>query len=902
MSASHLRTSHWIAILLADTVLLGCFLAQTFILGCFLLYGGIPLPKSFVESFLCERLVPEIVLTASAYRIDPSGSITVQSPTLHVDSIESPIFEASNAVLTFEPLRDTAFKPKLSSVLVVGGTIYLPSIHSPTGTREAILEQASFSLNLQDENLILNSFAALHEDVRLRGTATYESQKKKNESDAKAPRDWTTSSFQRAARLIREKSKLEGLTDPAIYFNVQPDEQGSYRIETQISSRKLVHEVGTVRDFSLNAQLELQNFNLDSDSSIFLSASEARFHSQPLKAKKIRCQVSNEQWSQFLNDGRLPNLDFMVESITFKEFTLNHTAVQLETANFPTIDFAGNTGGLDSILHFHGVMQPYEGFGEVRIAGSFGNSNPFCNFAENKLLSSLHLHSEPYIDLTLRFSEGFSLSGADIFLHVPEIEIGGLRFDTIQAQGNYKDELFDFHELTLTRDRQWVDFALKYDAASKDYSLGILGSAIPSEYNALLPSWWAPLFRAFDFSETKNLLGDFIIYGNTKQRAVNMFFGHVDASQVKYRDVSIKDGSLFLRGRGPYAEIFDLDAKQADGWAKGRIQFSSRLDDIRGPESIRLDLSAKLSLEDAGKLFDKNISSILSDFKTDTPINAVIEGNIFSSAYPERNEFSYIDVSANTPHAISYNNLPLESLSLNLYGRKGAIYLRNLEIGFLEGLITGDADIITTHGEEAQLRLKATLNAASQNRLKELLSNWNKEVKMEANLSPAETTTAQDGEIDLSLHAIGPVQNPYAFKGEGDFSLANEHLGSIQIFGPISRMLERANIGFTSFTIDRMAGSFKLGNEILQFDELTINGPKTKIEAPGMLNLNDHSLAMRVSVFLFENAGNPDSTFRKFTEILSRPFPNLLEFELTGTIEDQKLRSLYDPRKLIQRP
>ena len=178
MSASHLRTSHGIAILLADTVLLGCFLAQTFILGCFLLYGGIPLPKSFVESFLCERLVPEIVLTASAYRIDPSGSITVQSPTLHVDSIESPIFEASNAVLTFEPLRDTAFKPKLSSVLVVGGTIYLPSIHSPTGTRGHFGTSILFT-SLQDENLILNSFAALHEDVRLRGTATYESQKRR---------------------------------------------------------------------------------------------------------------------------------------------------------------------------------------------------------------------------------------------------------------------------------------------------------------------------------------------------------------------------------------------------------------------------------------------------------------------------------------------------------------------------------------------------------------------------------------------------------------------------------------------------------------------------------------------------------------------------------------------------
>jgi hypothetical protein len=56
---------------------------------------------------------------------------------------------------------------------------------------------------------------------------------------------------------------------------------------------------------------------------------------------------------------------------------------------------------------------------------------------------------------------------------------------------------------------------------------------------------------------------------------------------------------------------------------------------------------------------------------------------------------------------------------------------------------------------------------------------------------------------------------------------------------------------------------------------------------------------MRVLVSLFGNAGNPASNLRKIGDLITRPIPNLLEFELTGTLKDQKLRSLYDPRNLI---
>jgi hypothetical protein len=157
----------------------------------------------------------------------------------------------------------------------------------------------------------------------------------------------------------------------------------------------------------------------------------------------------------------------------------------------------------------------------------------------------------------------------------------------------------------------------------------------------------------------------------------------------------------------------------------------------------------------------------------------------------------------------------------------------------------------------------------------------------------------KDGRLDLRLHAAGPINQITEFTGYGDFELKNEQLASIQLFGPISKLLERTQLGYTTFALEHMQGNFRLNQKQVRFNDLQINGPRTRIEAPGHLNLFDQSLNMRVSVYLFGNAGSPQSQLRKLTDFVASPVPNLLEFKLTGTLQEQKWRSIYDPRNLM---
>lgn len=95
-----------------------------------------------------------------------------------------------------------------------------------------------------------------------------------------------------------------------------------------------------------------------------------------------------------------------------------------------------------------------------------------------------------------------------------------------------------------------------------------------------------------------------------------------------------------------------------------------------------------------------------------------------------------------------------------------------------------------------------------------------------------------------------------------------------------------------------MTGDFEIANEQLALSKVRLDGPKTKIEANGTMQLRDKALDMQVGVHLFGNVGKDSSPLKQITQALN-PLTYLLKFHLTGTVEEQKLRSLFDPRNLL---
>lgn len=887
------RIAH-IAELFLDAVLLVCFIAQAFLLGCLLIYGYLPLPAKWLNRSINEQLPPGIEINAGNYILALDGSVRAENIELRLQDISQAVFTADYALLelSIQTGGDEGFV-KVKECVLSEGTLVLPAVYSPSGRNSLILEHIAMRVVPHDQTINIDSFAALHSDIRLRGSLNLALQEAQDEPiDVRAKAD---ALFKQIAQALKQKTILDGLTRPTILFHIDSGSDRSFNIDSRVSSRAYQGDGIRAKNLTLDAKLAIKDRSLVSQSSVLLRADEVELPQYNTRASYLSAQIERDDWEVLLK-GDWPDMEIMAEALNIEGIRLDTPRLNLSPQNFPTVGFTGFTSGLKGVVQFSGTLNAQTRAGFIH---AFGSLDLLAVTPENirNSLPPITVNDAPYYNLDLTFAEGFALQDASLRARVDALELDAIHFDHIRFRADYSDGKFSIDRLYLRRDWQWLDVGFHLDNKSSEYALTLFGFAKPYDYNAILPPWWGGIFTDFDFEKVEDGLGDFVIYGNTEAKAADFFFGHATARNVGFKGVRVDEGDLIVRGRGPYAELHRLNARSGAGYVKGDIRFASRLDEVRGPMSVRLDLETKLPLTDAAKLFDEDIASILADFETDTMPQTTLKGAIFNSAYPEFKDKSYIEVAAACPSPLRFKGIPLDYLDFDLVGRKGITSLRNIRLGYAGGEANAIADILTANDRPAQLRFKASLEGANQAQAVAQLSALGKKQTEEE----IESEAQNNGRLDFELHAEGPAQQPLKMKGIGSLKIENEELYAIQLFGPLSRLLQDTRLGFTSFALNELKASFEFEEGNVRFDQFIINGPRSKIEAPGTLQLSDYSLAMRVSVYLFGNAGNPDSNIRKIGEFITKPIPNLLVFELTGTAENQSWRSLYDPRKLIPR-
>ncbi len=873
-----------------DASLLLLFIVQAFILGCLLTYGHIPVPKELGKT-LTERYSPKgFRLEAESIRLKLNGEIELSHLKVWTDAIRQPMLEADGAVARIKMSGKWGFGPSVESIVLSNGTLYLPAVYSPDGMRTPILERIAFRLLPSQDLVRIDSFAALHNEIRLRGAVEWPL--KSPSGTATDPSKTIDRVYRQTAAALKEEAHFNIFTRPTLAFDLTVLDDQSVQIVTHLSSRELKHPQASGENFRIDAALRIKDNDLIADSPLLLSARELQVPQLELSAKSLKGRIAKDDWQSLLR-GDWPDLELSAQQLLVHGVPLDAPKINVNPQAFPTLSFTGSTNGLKGAVAFSGAIDAKAHSGTVEAKGNVDLLALIpAEYAEK--LPPLSFPQAPYYNLNLAFKEGFALDTINLDANTNGLTLNGITFDHIRAHSSFRNGRFSIDEMYLRRDWQWVDLKFNLDAKTSDYRLSLVGSAVPGDYNAILPRWWAGIFRDFDFSEVEGSLGDFVIYGNTKKKVADLYYGHAQAKNVRFRDVQLNEGDLIVRGRGRYAECHRINARSGDGWARGDIAFASKPDEIRAPASIRLNFQSHLRLEDAQKLFGGSIANIIGDFETDVLPTTTLQGVIFNKAYSQYHGLTYFDLTADCDGPIKFKGVPLEGLKFSLYGRDSITYLRDMEFGYADGKGAAQIDILTPEGHTPEVRLLLSLNGADQTKALQGLPQLS--LDEEANTHKGEPTESQ---LDLNLHARGPVDDPYLYNGYGNFIIRNDELGSIQLLGPLSKLLENTPFNFTSFNLNEMKAEFRVEQNKLKLKPFTIDGPRTHISAPGTLRLDNQELDMRVSVNLFANMGAPESPIKKVSDFLKSPLPNLLEFQLTGTLKKQKWRSLYDPRNLI---
>jgi hypothetical protein len=883
---------------LLNATLFLTFFAQALIAGCLLFLGYVPLPASWVDHAIAKSLPEGIEVRFENARLRGTRFFLTAVEAYQTD-VRQAILTLDSVAVEFE-WRSIAPRIRASEVSITGGTVFTPSIYAPSGQHTPLLEKIALTIEPRDgSGWQIKRIATLHEDIRLWGSADFPAPQSKTNADAS---DLLSRFYSLSAQLTAQKQRIEYFDSPTIVFKVEQAGEEAYAVSVLASSPELNHPEIRAENAQLSGKFLWQGTGFSFLEAPAFSASRIELKGYALQVSDGRFQSRPEQSTRFSRES-LPDFTMAAAEIRSARYAVDAPILRVDLSKFPQLSFRGAALALGGAMNLNGDVDLDAGSGSVRARGS-GDLTDLAPAGFLTKLPEVHFDTIPQYDLSLNFEQDFRLNKARLMAHTGGLQVGDTHIDQADASLRLTEGRFLVDELSLSRGQQWLDLSFALDRGSHDFRLSLVGSAIPDDYNALLPMWWGKLFQDFDFKETARSHGDFVIHGNTDQKAAPAYFGHAEAEGVVYRGQMIDRASLVVRGQGPYTELSGLEAHIGDGWVRGEIGLTASSETISGPMAVRLDLEAKLPLADAGRLAGPSTARLIEAFKTDAQTEIHLEAALFNDAYPQYANANQVYLKANCPEPISYQGIPFGELSFQLHGRRNAIHLRELAFTYADGRGSAMADIFTATEAVPKLRYKLDLVDMDQY---QAIAHLPESAGLRENFlvgsqpSPAANSEApaNAGRVDLQLHGQGPANDLLSHNGYGQFEIRNERLATIQLLGPLSKLLQNTELNFTSFNLDTMHGAFAYADDQVRFAPLQIDGLRTRIRAPGSLSLRDQSIDMRVSIFLFGNAGDPESRLRQIGDLIKRPLPNLLEFELSGTLQEQKFRSLYDPRNLL---
>jgi len=876
-----------------NLLLLILFSAQAFVGFCIWIYGYVPAPTQWLNETLLEQKFDGFYIQAESFRVKLSGEIELTKLVVYHSEMSDPVLTADSTALKYTLFNQGAYQFTPTALILSNGTLEIPAIYSPDGHRTTILERIAFHVSLSESMICIDSIAAQHADIYLRGSIDWPLQ-----FFDKPERPTIERFYELIADILKEKEYFSPFIQPTLEFALTAQPDDSVDVSIHLSCEQLKHSYVTGTDFNFRTKFKLQDGAITPLVPLMLRAKEIDAAKLNFAAEQITAHVATDQWADLL-DGIWPKFAISAQSVTAHGIALEGSQATISAVNYPDLQFTGSTNGLKGGVEFKAKLNNTTMSGHIQAHGSVD----IVKFLPTSVLTKLpeiEFGSTPHYDLSVTFDDGLKLNSATFKVDVDDVTTNGLTFDHILAEGSYTRDLFFLENILIERGKQWIDATFSRNNTTKDFKITLFGSVLPKQYSPILPKWWPKVLKDIDFSQATHNYGDFVIYGSRVPRPEVFFFGHAVTHSVAYRGALIDQGELIVRGRGNYVELHNINAATSDGWAKGDISFTSRKIPDRGLLSVRYHLDSLMPLDIASKIFGGTIASIISDFEVTKLPRVKLNGVTFNDAYPQYadKDTFYLDADIRTP--ITFKNTPLDHLQFKLHRRKEAIYLRDLEFGYADGNGIAQVDIENTPDDGNHLRINLSLRDTNQAKAIENLPSFD---GIEAHLTQSEPQADEanysKGALDLNLHVQGPIDNLYGFNGYGDFVTHNEQLGAIQILGPLSNLLKNTRLSFTSFNLDQMTGRFAVEQEMINFSDLIIEGPRTKIWSQGTVHLPDQALNMDVRVKLFENIGNPDSTINTFRKLISSPLPNLLVFNLKGTIHDQKIRLSYDPRNFI---
>ncbi len=890
---------------LLQAFLVAALLLQGLVAYCLITIGHIPLPTTTVNKWLRENPHEHYYIQGNAFSLNPNGVLQIKEARLLKGEPGKLIAAAEH--LRLEPAFRTPLGLKLS---VYRGTLFHPSGEATSEPPRPALAKLGLSLELNPGagELHLKALTAQYGSLRIKGSARLNTTDLQNLGKGEAPSGDPLEAFLEGLENSAEiEHLLQDTRDPLLCLRLQKDQAPQPRPEAPLKltfyfdTPSLQHKAMVFEKIKVHGRASLAQNGVTFDQASHFQADRFVLEDYGIQIEQAAGQMDAPE-ALALASGSWPAFHVRADKISGFGKTCHNATLKVDHAGPESIRLNAYVHGFGGFVNFGGQLhtQDNSGFGTLR-----GNFNPALLLPETETdeLPELLIIGPAHCKTTLHWASNFETPHASTFAHFIQPSLNGVSFDIASINATYDSNQLEIKPLRFKRGTQWLELCYAQDLRAKTYALSTVGQVIPDQYNPFMPRWWNNIFNEdLSFNDQSRVEGDCVVYGKTSKFTTDFYYGQFEGGNLAYQKVPVDQGQLTLRGRNRYTEIHKLDARSGTHWIKGDIHFTGFPDEIPDSAAIRYDLEGVLPLDKLRQLLPPKTSQNLDAFQSPHAPHLHLQATQFrEDLYPKFKDLShlYLEVDADAP--LAFHHVNLQHLRFNLHARDSRMMLRKLDFGIAGGSGTGAMD----RAEVAMigdpwLRLHLELKGADYPSVRALLTDLEETPSppphSEAARPPAPSEEA--GILDLKLQSEGPAENFYAHSGFGRFTLQHEDLAQIQLLGPFSMILEKTPLGFTSLKLNQMESDFALADGFMKFSPLSITGPQAKIEANGTLQMSDQALDLVVGVNLIGNLNKKFNPLWRITDIIN-PLNYLMQFRVSGTLENQSIRSLYDPRNLL---
>ena len=857
----------------SQTLLFILLLCQGTLIYLSLSYKGIPISNSLIQKYLPVDL--NLISKETLFFLP-----------FHIKLTEPEFTQKADTLFQFDsPEIFLSWKPSLK-----GFNLNNWKIHSYSGQINSKLYPSAFELNRLNLSFsgsqIQNAKAHLQSDdkvIYLNYSAKkylmqyYEALE---HSESMQPQGLLSPSIEHNSSLFSLINAFHASKNSYIECHLERMDLASYSLLTKLSSESIDLYGNKLKSLEIHSQ-----HNSNSEQSIvFFEAADFSNSSIPIQCDTIRGELK-------LNDHmQITSIKLGAHSSRLKDTAMDAISAEIRPRN--TDNFIIN-GMLFHEDHSLNVLTNYQKDAETNAF----SIKAYINL--NKLqkgyipeLDTLNIKSfyPSFVDVEIFLGKKFNLLSARGLLQIEPTTINSTSLEYLRSDFQLLNQRLTTNNSLKINDRTSFINTV-FEMESEDYSCSFRGSNFSSDFNSILPKWWQNTFKDFSYNDDTKCLHDFSIYGSTKSPAQNFLIGSVQTENLDYKGILVKFADLLVINKNYCTEITIKDLKTQQGKAEGVIKITKKADGFNKPESVRTKLKSELTLKTAEKLLGSNTQKILSNFESLNTHSIAFESVFFNPHYTQHKGKSYYNLFIKRTNPILFFSRPFDQLTAKIYGRNNQHFIRSAHAEFAGGQLNFEADILETSSTDPQLRIHLNLSDCDYKQsIKDTFQN-------EFTNTPIEESVRLD--LDLTLKSQGSLLDFTQHNGYGNLTINGPGLGKIHLLGPFSKALDQLNISIGVFSLNHLESNFLIQKEWINVGNLEIDGKESHVFGKGRISIPNQSINFKMEVDLLKNKNLSFSKLGSLGKILN-PVAKIFNFTVTGTLQDQKWRSVLDPRNLFE--